>query len=140
MSQQINEHLAAENAALREAIEFAIAPDMWIERDNNIFEYRYLEWYVDVLNAALGTPDAAVTDIQQQIPSGWVKCSDRLPVERERPYQVMVASVKTMGGLYEGKPVRRFIQDWAVRCWPQNFIAWQEDNIGFPCVAEGEQS
>lgn len=53
MSQITIEQLMAANAKLREAIEFAIAPDMWVERERDIFEYRYVEWYVDVLKSAL---------------------------------------------------------------------------------------
>lgn len=53
MSQLTVEQVMAANAKLREAIKFAIAPDMWIERENDIFEYRYVEWYVDVLKDAL---------------------------------------------------------------------------------------
>lgn len=45
--------LVAENARMREAIEFATAPDMWQEQHDGMLEYRYSEWYVDVLNAAI---------------------------------------------------------------------------------------
>lgn len=48
--------LAVENATMREAIEFATAPDMWIEQHDGMLDYRYSEWYVDVLNAAIETP------------------------------------------------------------------------------------
>ncbi|GEM_PF-2422843 len=49
----------AENTKMRNAIEFATAPDMWIEQHNAMLEYRYVDWYVDVLNEAKETP---VTD------------------------------------------------------------------------------
>ncbi len=62
----------------------------------------------------------------------WVKCSDSLPEERPVPYQVMVACIKPIGGMYAGQPVRRFLQDWVVRRWPHMFIAWQYDNVGQP--------
>ncbi|EKN3740000.1 hypothetical protein OU751_004602, partial [Yersinia enterocolitica] len=48
--------LAGENVVLKSAIEFATAPDMW-EEHGDLLEYKYLDWYVDVLNKALdGTP------------------------------------------------------------------------------------
>lgn len=44
-----------ENLAMRKAISFATAPDLWILRDTNIWEYPHPErgWYVNVLNAAI---------------------------------------------------------------------------------------
>ncbi|EPG6523407.1 hypothetical protein GJJ09_22885 [Klebsiella pneumoniae] len=48
--------LAAENVALKQAAEFATAPDMWIEQADGMLDYRYHEWYVDVLKAAMETP------------------------------------------------------------------------------------
>ncbi|MCV9377304.1 hypothetical protein [Hafnia alvei] len=51
--------MAAENTKMRNAIEFATAPDMWIEQHDGMLEYRYVDWYVDVLNEAKETP---VTD------------------------------------------------------------------------------
>ncbi len=49
--------LAGENVVLKSAIEFATAPDMW-EEHGDLLEYKYLDWYVYVLNKALdGTPD-----------------------------------------------------------------------------------
>lgn len=58
--------LAVENAAMRKAITFATAPDMWIEQHDGMLDYRYHEWYVDVLNAAIETPptDAALAAIR----------------------------------------------------------------------------
>lgn len=50
--------LLAENLAMREAIEFATAPDMWEEQYDGTLKYRYCEWYVDVLNAAIKQPDS----------------------------------------------------------------------------------
>lgn len=46
----------AENTRMRNAIEFATAPDMWIEQHDGMLEYRYVDWYVDVLNEAKETP------------------------------------------------------------------------------------
>ncbi|MBY5300961.1 hypothetical protein FP371_22370 [Citrobacter freundii] len=48
--------VVAENAALKKAAEFATAPDMWIEQADGMLDYRYCEWYVDVLKAAMETP------------------------------------------------------------------------------------
>lgn len=48
--------LAAENVALKEAAEFATAPDMWIEQADGMLDYRYCDWYVDVLKAVMETP------------------------------------------------------------------------------------
>ncbi|QLY03730.1 MULTISPECIES: hypothetical protein [Citrobacter] len=48
--------VAAENAALKKAADFATAPDMWIEQADGMLDYRYCEWYVDVLKAAMETP------------------------------------------------------------------------------------
>ncbi|MBN5231696.1 hypothetical protein JY446_20425 [Serratia marcescens] len=65
---QTNDALAVENQAMRNAIDFATAVDMWIEQHDGMFDYRYQEWYVDVLNAATETPatDAALASIQAQ--------------------------------------------------------------------------
>lgn len=48
--------LAAENVALKQAAEFATASDMWIEQADGMLDYRYHEWYVDVLKTAMETP------------------------------------------------------------------------------------
>lgn len=71
------DELAVENAAMRHAITFATAPDMWIDKGYNHFEYRYQEWYVDVLNASAEIPatDAALAAIQAQ---GVEKAIERL--------------------------------------------------------------
>lgn len=50
------QQLAAENVALKQAAEFATAPDMWIEQADGMLDYRYCDWYVDVLKAAMETP------------------------------------------------------------------------------------
>lgn len=61
------EALVAENAALKHAIEFATAPDMW-EEHGKLLEYKYVDWYVDELNKALNTPatDAEINEIKAQ--------------------------------------------------------------------------
>jgi hypothetical protein len=52
--EQENEQLKARVAELEDAIEFATAPDMWVETgDNNVYEYKYFDWYVNVLSEAL---------------------------------------------------------------------------------------
>lgn len=48
--------LAAENVGLKQAAEFATAPDMWIEQADGMLDYRYCDWYVDVLKAAMENP------------------------------------------------------------------------------------
>ena len=58
--------LAAENARLKAAAEFATAEDMWIEQADGMLDYRYFEWYVDVLKAAMETPatDAFLAEVR----------------------------------------------------------------------------
>lgn len=56
----------------------------------------------------------------------WISVDDRLPPEREAPYQVIVVCRKKHGGQFEGLGVRRFIQDWVVRRWPLNFTHWMD--------------
>ncbi|HGN9430343.1 hypothetical protein KDV42_17130 [Citrobacter freundii] len=60
--------VVAENAALKKAAEFATAPDMWIEQTDGMLDYRYCEWYVDVLKAAMETPatDAYLAEARAQ--------------------------------------------------------------------------
>lgn len=62
------EKLAAENAGLKSAAEFATAPDMWVEQADGMLDYRYCEWYVDVLNSAMETPatDALLAEVRAQ--------------------------------------------------------------------------
>ncbi|MGI1228591.1 hypothetical protein [Raoultella ornithinolytica] len=50
------DQLAAESVGLKTAAEFATAPDMWIEQADGMLDYRYCDWYVDVLKAAMETP------------------------------------------------------------------------------------
>ncbi|WP_063116994.1 hypothetical protein [Escherichia coli] len=60
--------LAAENAGLKKAAEFATADDMWIEQADGMLDYRYVDWYVDVMKAAMETPatDAFLAEIRAQ--------------------------------------------------------------------------
>lgn len=65
----LQEHLkalVAENVALKNAAEFSTAPDMWIEQADGMLDYRYVEWYVDVLKAAMETPatDAFLAEVR----------------------------------------------------------------------------
>ena len=67
--------VVAENAALKKAAEFATAPDMWIEQADGMLDYRYCEWYVDVLKAAMETPatDAFLAEVRSSaIPEGYL--------------------------------------------------------------------
>ncbi|KAJ95773.1 hypothetical protein [Raoultella planticola] len=41
---------------MKQAAEFATASDMWIEQADGMLDYRYHEWYVDVLKTAMETP------------------------------------------------------------------------------------
>lgn len=58
--------LAAENGGLKKAAEFATADDMWIEQADGMLDYRYVDWYVDVLKAAMETPatDAFLAEVR----------------------------------------------------------------------------
>lgn len=58
--------LAAENAGLKKAAEFSTAEDMWIEQADGMLDYRYVDWYVDVLKAAMETPatDAFLAEVR----------------------------------------------------------------------------
>ncbi|NSL35196.1 hypothetical protein HTG87_15740, partial [Citrobacter werkmanii] len=60
--------LAAENARLKKAAEFATADDMWIEQADGMLDYRYVDWYVDVMKAAMETPatDAFLAEVRAQ--------------------------------------------------------------------------
>lgn len=69
-----NAQLAAENVALKQAAEFATASDMWIEQADGMLDYRYHEWYVDVLKTAMETPatDAYLAGIKADGVEEWV--------------------------------------------------------------------
>ncbi|WP_338481951.1 hypothetical protein [Citrobacter freundii] len=60
--------VAAENAVLKKAADFATPPDMWIEQADGMLDYRYCEWYVDALKAAMETPatDAFLAEVRAQ--------------------------------------------------------------------------
>ncbi|HEN3551561.1 TPA: hypothetical protein ACXV43_004395 [Yersinia enterocolitica] len=69
-----HQELAGENVVLKSAIEFATAPDMW-EEHGDLLEYKYLDWYVDVLNKALdGTPTTTqeLNEIKAQGVDEWI--------------------------------------------------------------------
>lgn len=79
-----NAQLAAENVGLKQAEEFATAPDMWIEQADGMLDYRYHEWYVDVLKAAMETPatDRIVAGIKADaITASLDACSDYLETD-----------------------------------------------------------
>ncbi|WP_054882991.1 hypothetical protein [Yersinia rohdei] len=62
------QQLVAEGAILKHAIEFATAPDMW-EEHGDLLEYKYVDWYVDVLDKALNETPAttqAINEIKAQ--------------------------------------------------------------------------
>ncbi|WP_320729652.1 hypothetical protein [Enterobacter ludwigii] len=60
--------LAVENAELKDAAEFSTADDMWVEQADGMLDYRYVEWYVDVLKAAMETPatDAFLAEVRNE--------------------------------------------------------------------------
>ncbi|EPR7623487.1 hypothetical protein ACUW0T_005283 [Klebsiella michiganensis] len=88
------DQLAAENVGLKSAAEFATAPDMWIEQANGMLDYRYCDWYVDVLKAAMETPatDRIVAGIKADgLPANIAKIIDSgdletICYESERSY------------------------------------------------------
>ena len=75
--------LAAESGVLKKAAEFATAPDMWIEQADGMLDYRYFEWYVDVLKAAMETPatDAFMAEVRAQVVP-----DEMTPVQASRTY------------------------------------------------------
>ncbi|ENG0873453.1 hypothetical protein ABU549_001053 [Yersinia enterocolitica] len=69
-----HQELAGENVVLKSAIEFATAPDMW-EEHGDLLEYKYLDWYVDVLNKALDgttTTTQELNEIKAQGVDEWI--------------------------------------------------------------------
>lgn len=72
------QQLAAENVALKQAAEFATASDMWIEQADGMLDYRYHEWYVDVLKTAMETPatDAYLAGIKADAQSEVIEWLD----------------------------------------------------------------
>lgn len=67
--------LTVENAGLKSAIEFATAPDMWVEDADGMYDYKYCEWYGDVLKEAMTTKstDSALANIKAQV---WLEAKD----------------------------------------------------------------
>lgn len=65
---------------------------------------------------------------------GWIPTADSLPEDRGVPYQVIAAAAKELGGNYRGMAARGFYQDWVVRRWPQNFLAWMDapEHVSMP--------
>lgn len=87
--------VAAENAALKKAADFATAPDMWIEQADGMLDYRYCEWYVDVLKAAMETPatDAFLAEVRAQGVEMMAAEADQLMNEfGDDSYKVMVTA------------------------------------------------
>ena len=54
----------------------------------------------------------------------WIYTKDRVPEDTGTAYQVIAVTKKPMGGNYEGYYKRGFYQDWVLRQWPNNYIAW----------------
>ena len=75
------QELAGENVVLKSAIEFSTAPDMW-EEHGDLLEYKYLDWYVDVLNKALDGPLPPLRRAElRPLTSSLITCSLRLRVD-----------------------------------------------------------
>ncbi|WP_237929937.1 hypothetical protein [Buttiauxella sp. S19-1] len=51
-AERLNE-LADRIAELTRAMQFAVNPSLWCERDDNIYQYRGKVWFADVLEQAL---------------------------------------------------------------------------------------
>jgi len=66
----------------------------------------------------------------------WISVKDRLPEDMGEPYQVIGALIKEDGGNYKGTYIRKFVQDWNVRMWPNNFISWCPDPVGHVYVPD----
>lgn len=45
--------ITRENKAMREAINFAISPCLWVQREDDIYQYRGGVWYAEVLKRSL---------------------------------------------------------------------------------------
>lgn len=70
--------LAAENAGLKDAAEFATASDMWEELGGNVMRYQYQEWYADRLKSAMETPatDAFLAEVRARAVEEFVRMAD----------------------------------------------------------------
>lgn len=96
----------------------------------------YVEEWQDTLKEqsdCIKARDAEIAALRERIAgmkkdAGWISVDERLPDERENAYQVIVCAVKTYDSksMYAGLNQRRFLQDWVVRRWPQNFTHWME--------------
>ncbi|WP_413703142.1 hypothetical protein, partial [Raoultella ornithinolytica] len=94
------EQLAAENVALKQAAEFATASDMWIEQADGMLDYRYHEWYVDVLKTAMETPatDRIVAGIKADAQSEVIEWLD--------------AEITAIDTMYRGDPSYERDANW----------------------------
>lgn len=81
-TQKQRDALAAENAALKSAAEFATAPDMWEDMGGNVMRYQYKEWYADKLKSAIQAPatDAFLAEVRAQ---GADECVRQLVISDE---------------------------------------------------------
>ncbi|HFI6420520.1 TPA: hypothetical protein ACGRST_001528 [Escherichia coli] len=78
--------VVSENAALKKAAEFATADDMWIEQADGMLDYRYVDWYVDVLKAAMETPatDAFLAEVRAQGVEMFALQQRQIAIEQEQ--------------------------------------------------------
>ncbi|WP_275150712.1 hypothetical protein [Citrobacter koseri] len=70
--------LAAENAGLKRAAEFATASDMWEDLGCDVYRYQYIDWYVDGLKAAMETPatDAFLAEVRARSLDEFARAQD----------------------------------------------------------------
>ena len=64
----------------------------------------------------------------------WIYTKDKLPQQAEKPYQVIAATTKPAEENMRGKAKMGFYQDWVVRQWPENFIAWMPAPISLDLI------
>ena len=70
--------------------------------------------------------DAALDGVNAMRRPEWISVDERLPEQRDYPYQVVAIAKKAHGkeSCYPGEGIRRVQQDWVIRQWPQNFTHW----------------
>jgi hypothetical protein len=55
----------------------------------------------------------------------WISVKDKLPEEKDKPYQVAgICTKKYVGGNYDGQGKKGIYQDWVIRTWPNNYTHW----------------
>ncbi|PWI79493.1 hypothetical protein DEO48_13590 [Enterobacter sp. CGMCC 5087] len=90
--------LAAENAGLKDAAEFATASDMWEELGVNVMRYQYQEWYADRLKSAMETPatDAFLAEVRAQESSPLVRALTVIANSEQHDGETVVCDFDTL--------------------------------------------